>query len=49
MIAVLSGAGLSILESGAVGIKDLQFVLATRDHRDCEQRPATDESTHPPA
>ena len=29
MIAVLSGAGLNILESGAVGIKDLQFVLAT--------------------
>src|SRR5258708_21346505 len=29
MIAVLSGAGLSILESGAVGIRGLQFVLAT--------------------
>jgi ubiquinone/menaquinone biosynthesis C-methylase UbiE len=29
MIAVLSGAGLNVLESGAVGIKDLQFVLAT--------------------
>jgi ubiquinone/menaquinone biosynthesis C-methylase UbiE len=29
MIAVLSGAGLNILESGAVGIRDLQFVLAT--------------------
>jgi ubiquinone/menaquinone biosynthesis C-methylase UbiE len=28
MIAVLSGAGLSIVESGAVEISDLQFVLA---------------------
>jgi ubiquinone/menaquinone biosynthesis C-methylase UbiE len=29
LIAVLSGAGLNIVESGAVGISDLQFVLAT--------------------
>lgn len=29
IIAVLSEAGLSIIESGAVGISDLQFVLAT--------------------
>ncbi len=29
IIAVLSEAGLNIVESGAVGIKDLQFVLAT--------------------
>ncbi len=28
MIAVLSGAGLSLVDSGAVGIRDLQFVLA---------------------
>jgi ubiquinone/menaquinone biosynthesis C-methylase UbiE len=31
MIAVLSGAGLNSVESGAVGIKDLNFVLATAD------------------
>jgi ubiquinone/menaquinone biosynthesis C-methylase UbiE len=29
MIAVVSEAGLAIVESGAVGIGDLQFVLAT--------------------
>lgn len=29
IIEVLSDAGLSVVESGAVGIKDLQFVLAT--------------------
>lgn len=33
IIAVLSEAGLNSVESGAVGIKDLQFVVATaRDH-----------------
>src|SRR5262245_12011811 len=30
LIALLSDAGLSITDSGAVGIRDLQFVLATR-------------------
>jgi ubiquinone/menaquinone biosynthesis C-methylase UbiE len=29
MIALLSGVGLNIVESGAVGLRDLQFVLAT--------------------
>jgi hypothetical protein len=29
MIALLSEAGLNIVESGAVGLRDLQFVLAT--------------------
>jgi hypothetical protein len=38
MIAVLSEAGLNSVESGAVGIKDLNFVLATADaapHHEC--------------
>jgi len=29
IIAVLSGAGLNIVENGAVGMKDMQFVVAT--------------------
>ena len=29
MIALLSGVGLNMVESGAVGLRDLQFVLAT--------------------
>jgi hypothetical protein len=29
MISVLSGVGFNIVKSGAVGIRDLQFVLAT--------------------
>lgn len=29
MVALLGGAGLTVVESGAVGVKDLQFALAT--------------------
>jgi ubiquinone/menaquinone biosynthesis C-methylase UbiE len=42
MNAVLSEAGLNSVESGAVGIKDLNFVLATADtappHEYCDER-----------
>jgi ubiquinone/menaquinone biosynthesis C-methylase UbiE len=47
IVATLSDAGLSVIESGAVGIKDLQFVLATNSDAGAAADRSSDERTEP--